>query len=67
MTNDRSPMSGKDVAGAGFLMLSVTLGCAGIGIGLGAVVGAVAPLLLVGLFVGIFLGIYVVVRRFREF
>jgi hypothetical protein len=67
MTNDRSPMSGKDVAGAGFLLLSVNLVCAGIGAGLGAIVGAVGPLLVAGFFIGFFLGIYVVVRRFREF
>lgn len=67
MRNDRSPMSGKDVAGAGFLLLSVNLACAGIGAGVGAVVGALGPLLVVGFFVGFFLGIYVVVRRFSDF
>jgi hypothetical protein len=67
MTDDRSPMSGKDVAGAGFLLLSVNLVCAGIGAGLGAAVGALGPLLVAGFFVGFFLGIYVVIRRFREF
>lgn len=67
MTNSRPPMSGKDVAGAGFLLLSVNLFCAGIGAGLGALVGALAPLLIAGFFVGFFVGIYVVIRRFREF
>jgi hypothetical protein len=67
MTDDRSPMSWKDVAGAGFLLLSVNLVCAGIGAALGAAVGALGPLLIAGFFIGFFLGIYVVVRRFREF
>jgi hypothetical protein len=66
MTNRRPPVSGKDVAGAGALLLSVNLSCAGIGAGLGALVGAKVPLLLVGFSVGFFLGIYVVVRRFHD-
>jgi hypothetical protein len=67
MTNDRSPISGRDVAGAGFLLLSVNLVFAGVGAGIGALVGALAPLLIAGFFVGFFVGIYVVIRRFREF
>jgi hypothetical protein len=66
MTNRRPPVSGKDVAGAGALLLSVNLSCAGIGAGLGALVGARVPLLLVGFSVGFFLGIYVVFRRFHD-
>jgi hypothetical protein len=66
MTNRRPPVSGKDVAGAGALLLSVNLGCAGIGAGLGALVDARVPLLLVGFSVGFFLGIYVVFRRFHD-
>jgi len=74
MTNRRPPFTGRDAdrAGAGALMLSVNLMCAGAGIGAGAgagagaLVGAVVPLALAGLFVGFFLGIAVVAERFRH-
>jgi hypothetical protein len=66
MTNSRPSISGRDVAGAGALLLSVNLVCAGIGAGLGALVGATIPLMLVGFFIGFFLGIYVVSRRFHD-
>jgi len=59
-------LTGRDVAGAGMLMLSVNLACAGAGAGLGALVGAVAPCFLAGFAVGFFIGIGVVVRRFRD-
>jgi hypothetical protein len=66
MTNSRPPITGRDVSGAGALLLSVNLVCAGIGAGLGALVGATIALMLVGFFIGFFLGIYVVSRRFRD-
>ncbi|HEV7175000.1 MAG TPA: hypothetical protein VGN29_05880 [Solirubrobacteraceae bacterium] len=66
MTNSRPPITGRDVAGAGMLLLSVNLVCAGIGAGIGALVGALVPLFLLGFFVGFFLGIYVVSDRFRH-
>jgi F0F1-type ATP synthase assembly protein I len=66
MTNTRPPITGRDVAGAGALLLSVNLVCAGIGAGIGALVGAVVPLFLLGFFIGFFLGIFVVARRFHE-
>ena len=66
MTNSRPPITGRDVAGAGVLQLTVTIVCAAIGAGLGALVGATVPLLLVGFFVGFFLGIYGVSNRFRD-
>jgi len=59
-------LNGKDVAGAGALLLSVNLVCAGIGAGLGALVGAVVPLFLAGFLVGFLAGIAVVVNRFRD-
>ena len=65
MTDSRPPVSGKDVAGAGALMLSVNLMFAGAGAGLGALVGATVPLLLIGFGIGFFAGIYVVAKRFR--
>jgi hypothetical protein len=66
MTDRRPPLSGKDVTGAGALLLSVNLVCAAAGAGIGALFGAVMPLLLVGFFIGFFLGIYVVARRFHD-
>ena len=68
MPDGRRPtVTGRDVAGAGALMLSANLLCAGIGAGLGALVGHVAPLAVGGFLIGFFVGIYVVARRFREF
>lgn len=66
MSNSRSPTRGRDVAGAGALLLSVNLLCTGVGAGIGALVGTRVPLLLAGFFVGFFLGIYVVARRFHD-
>jgi hypothetical protein len=65
MTNSRPPVTGKDAAGAGALMLAVNAVCAAVGAGVGALVHVVIPLLLLGFFIGFFLGIRVVARRFR--
>jgi hypothetical protein len=65
MTNSRPPVTGRDAAGAGALMLAVNVVCAAVGAGVGALVHAVIPLLLLGFFIGFFLGIRVVARRFR--
>ncbi len=65
MTNSRPPVTGRDAAGAGALMLAVNAIGAGIGAGMGALAGAVVPLALAGFFIGFFAGIYVVARRFR--
>ena len=59
-------MASRDVAGAGFVLLSVNLVCAGIGAGIGALVGALVPLLIVGFFIGFFLGIAFVIRQFSQ-
>jgi hypothetical protein len=59
------PLTGKDAAGAGALLLAVNLMFAGVGAGIGALVGALVPLLLVGFFIGFFAGIAVVAKRFR--
>jgi hypothetical protein len=66
MTNSRRPLTGREVAGAGALLVSANLLCAGVGAGLGALVGAVVPLFLIGFCVGFFLGLAVVAKRFRE-
>jgi hypothetical protein len=65
MTNNRPPLTGRDAAGAGALLLSVNLMCAGVGAAIGALIGALVPLLLVGFLVGFFVGIRVVANRFR--
>jgi hypothetical protein len=67
MTNSRPPVSGRDVAGAGALLLTVNLLFAAIGAGLGALVRLTVPFMLLGFAVGFFLGIYVVIKRFRDF
>lgn len=67
MTNSsRPPVTGRDVAGAGALMLSANLLCAGIGVGIGALVGALVPLGLAGFLIGFLVGIRVVISRFRD-
>jgi F0F1-type ATP synthase assembly protein I len=67
MTNGRPPLTGRDAAGAGALMLAVNLFCAGIGAGLGALAGSVPAGLLPGFFIGFVLAIFVVAKRFRDF
>ncbi len=66
MTNGRRPITGRDAAGAGALMLAANAMCAGAGAGIGALVGAVVPLLVAGFLIGFFVGIAVVINRFRE-
>jgi hypothetical protein len=67
MTNSsRPPVSGRDVAGAGALMLSVNLLCAAIGLGIGELVGAPVGLAVAGFLVGFLLGIRYVIDRFRD-
>lgn len=66
MTGPRQTFTGRDVGGAGLLMLAVNLACAAVGAGLGALLGAVVPLALAGFGVGFFVGISVVVKRFRD-
>jgi hypothetical protein len=66
MTSGRPPVTGRDVAGAGMLMLSANLLCAAVGAGVGALVGATVPLAVAGFLVGFFVGIYVVAKRFHD-
>ena len=63
---DRRPLTGRDVAGAGALMMAANALCAGAGAGLGALVGALVPLLVAGFLIGFFVGIAVVAKRFRH-
>ncbi len=62
----RQVLTGRDVAGAGALMLSANALCAGVGAGLGAIFGVTVPMAIAGFLVGFFVGIYVVAKRFRE-
>jgi hypothetical protein len=66
MADDSPQITGRDVAGAGALMLSVNIFCAGAGAGLGALAGATAAGLIAGFFVGFFLAIMVVIKRFQR-
>lgn len=65
MAGEQSPVTGKDVAGAGMLMLAVNGVCAGVGAGLGSLVHATGAGLIAGFLVGFFAAIAVVVRRFK--
>ena len=64
--SSRSPVTGRDVAGAGALMLSANLMCVAVGAGVGALVGALVPCALAGLLIGFLVGIRVVINRFRD-
>jgi hypothetical protein len=67
MTNrGRPPVTGRDVAGAGALMLSVNLMCAAAGLGIGALLGAAVPLAIAGFLVGFLVGLRVVAKRFGD-
>jgi hypothetical protein len=64
MPEQRPRVTGRDAAGAGFLMLSANAVCAGIGAAIGALVGALVPLLIAGFLIGFGVGIRVVAKRF---
>jgi hypothetical protein len=64
MPDDRSRFTARDAVGAGMLLLSVNLACAGVGAGVGAIFGALVPLLIVGFLVGFGVGLAVVIKRF---
>ena len=67
MTNSSPPpVSGRDVAGAGALMLTVNMLCAAIGFGIGAIFGAALPVAIIGFLIGFLLGIRYVIERFRH-
>ncbi|MHB8657273.1 MAG: hypothetical protein ACYC91_04845 [Solirubrobacteraceae bacterium] len=66
MTDDRPPLTGKDAAGAGALMLAVNGLCAGVGAGLGALAGSVAAGAVTGFFIGFGVAIAVIAKRFRN-
>jgi hypothetical protein len=66
MTSGRRPITGRDAAGAGALMLAANLMCAGVAAAIGALVGALVPLTVAGFLIGFFVGIAVVARRFRD-
>jgi len=53
-------------AGAGLLLVSAIVVCAGIGAALGALIGAFPLFFIAGVFAGIASGTWVVYRRFRD-
>jgi F0F1-type ATP synthase assembly protein I len=59
-------ITGRDVAGAGALLLSANLMCAAVGAGIGALFGAALALGIIGFLIGFLVGINVVIRRFRD-
>jgi F0F1-type ATP synthase assembly protein I len=61
-----SRLTGRDVAGAGALLLSANLMCAAVGAGIGALFGAALALGVIGFLIGFLVGINVVIRRFRD-
>jgi hypothetical protein len=65
--SSRSPLSGRDVAGAGVFLLSANLLFAAIGTGIGALFGGALAGGVVGFLIGFLVGIYVVYRRFRDY
>jgi hypothetical protein len=67
MTNSRPPVTGRDVAGAGALLLSANALCTAVGLGIGLLIGAPVWLAVVGLLVGFPVGLRVVSRRFRDY
>jgi len=66
MTNRRPPVTGRDVAGAGALLLAANAICVAIGLGIGLLVGEPVWLAVAGLLVGFPVGLRVVARRFRD-
>ena len=63
----RSPLTGRDVAGAGVFLLSANLLVAAIGAGIGALFGGALPGGIIGFLIGFLVGIYLVPRRFRDY
>jgi membrane protein implicated in regulation of membrane protease activity len=64
--SSRSPLTGRDVAGAGFFLLSANLLVAAVGAGIGALLGGALAGGVVGFLIGFLVGIYVVTKRFRD-
>ena len=65
--SSRSPLTGRDVAGAGAFLLSANLLFAAIGAGIGALFGGALAGGVVGFLLGFVVGVYVVTRRFRNY
>jgi hypothetical protein len=65
--SSRSPLTGRDVAGAGAFLLSANLLFAAVGVGIGAVLGAALAGGVIGFLVGFLAGVYLVIRRFRGY
>jgi hypothetical protein len=57
---------GTGPAGAGLLLISTILVCAGVGLGIGALVGAPVPLAFAGGAIGVAAGFWHVYTRFKD-
>lgn len=66
MTNSRPPATGRDVAGAGALLLAVNAVCTAVGLGIGELIGAPVALAVAGFLIGFLVGLRVVSRRFHD-
>ena len=64
--SSRSPLTGRDVAGAGVFLLSANLLFVAIGAGIGALFGGALAGGVVGFLIGFVVGVYLVTRRFRD-
>jgi hypothetical protein len=64
--SSRPPVTGRDVVGAGTLLLSANLLCAAVGAGIGALFGAALALGIIGFLIGFFVGLRVVAKRFHD-
>jgi pilus assembly protein TadC len=65
--SSRSPLTGRDVAGAGIFLLSANLLFVVIGAGIGALLSAALAGGIAGFFIGFLAGVYLVIRRFRGY
>jgi hypothetical protein len=65
--SSRSPLTGRDVAGAGIFLLSANLLFAALGAGIGALFGGALAGGVVGFLIGFVVGVYLVTRRFRTY
>jgi hypothetical protein len=65
--SSRSPLTGRDVAGAGVFLLSANLLFAAIGAGIGALFGVALAGGVVGFLIGFVAAVYLVTRRFRTY
>ncbi len=64
MPEPQRRVTGRDAAGAGFLMLAANAACAGVGAAIGAALGALVPGLIAGFLIGLGVAVRLVIKRF---